>query len=76
MLRRVFSPLHVSFFLLILMSRSTQAQTLPVGQDPPSRRDRITQYIDEERRIVLRGQRHPLATADHDAGAVAPDYRM
>jgi subtilase family serine protease len=38
--------------------------------------DRITDYIDDERRIVLHGNRHPLATAAHDTGAVSDDYRM
>jgi len=38
--------------------------------------DRITDYIDDERTIVLRGNRHPLATAANDTGAVSDDYRM
>ncbi|HTA24236.1 MAG TPA: S53 family peptidase [Terriglobales bacterium] len=39
-------------------------------------RDRITGYIDDEHRIVLHGNRHPLATAANDAGVVPEDYRM
>ncbi|MGA8154518.1 MAG: S53 family peptidase [Terriglobales bacterium] len=39
-------------------------------------RDRITQFIDDDRRIVLRGNRHPLATAANDTGRVSGDYRM
>ncbi|HEY1657064.1 MAG TPA: S53 family peptidase [Candidatus Sulfotelmatobacter sp.] len=39
-------------------------------------RDRITNYVDDEQRITLIGNRHPLATAENDAGPVAPDYRM
>lgn len=38
--------------------------------------DRITRAIDDERRIVLHGNRHPLATAANDAGVVPDDYRM
>ncbi|MGB7585305.1 MAG: S53 family peptidase [Terriglobales bacterium] len=39
-------------------------------------RDRITNSIDDERRIVLRGNRHPLATAANDIGEVSGGYRM
>jgi len=77
MLRRVFAPLHLSLFFLILANPSTQAQTSSAGQNlAAERQDRVTQYIDDERRIVLRGQRHPLATPDHDTGATPPGYPM
>jgi hypothetical protein len=39
-------------------------------------RDRITGYMDDERTIVLRGNRHPLATAANDAGVVSDYYPM
>jgi len=39
-------------------------------------RDRITRFIDEDQRVTLRGNRHPLAVARHDAGVVTPDYAM
>ena len=39
-------------------------------------RDRITRFIDDEQRVTLQGNRHPLATAEYDAGAVTPAYRM
>ncbi|MGO9127778.1 MAG: protease pro-enzyme activation domain-containing protein [Terriglobales bacterium] len=39
-------------------------------------RDRITGYIDDERTIVLRGNRHPLATVANDTGIVSDYYRM
>jgi len=39
-------------------------------------RDRITGYIDDERTIVLRGNRHPLATAGNDTGMVSDYYPM
>jgi subtilase family serine protease len=78
MLRRVFSPLHLSLLLLILASPSTNAQTSSAGQNSllAERKDRITQYIDDERRVVLQGHRHPLATPDREAGVPAPGYRL
>jgi pseudomonalisin len=39
-------------------------------------RDRITRFIDDEQRVTLPGNRHPLALTQYDAGAVAPTYRM
>jgi len=42
--------------------------------DPP--KDRITNYIDDEKRETLRGNVHPLANARYDAGSVAPDFPM
>src|SRR5271167_1800974 len=39
-------------------------------------RDRITRFIDDEQNVTLRGNRHPLALARYDAGAVAPDFPM
>jgi pseudomonalisin len=39
-------------------------------------RDRITSSIDDERTVVLPGNRHPLATAANDIGTVPEDYRM
>ena len=38
--------------------------------------DRITSFIDDEQRVTLRGNVHPLALAQYDAGAVAPDFPM
>src|ERR1700688_1609324 len=39
-------------------------------------RDRITRFIDDEQRITLPGNRHPLALTQYDAGAVGSTYRM
>jgi pseudomonalisin len=39
-------------------------------------KDRVTSFVDDERRVTLRGNRHPLALAQNDTGAVAPDYLM
>jgi pseudomonalisin len=38
--------------------------------------DRITRFVDDEQRITLPGNRHPLANVQYDAGAVFPDFRM
>jgi subtilase family serine protease len=39
-------------------------------------RDRITGFIDDEQTVTIRGNRHPLAQAQYDAGAVSAHYRM
>jgi pseudomonalisin len=46
------------------------------GMLPVEARDRITSSIDDERRIVLSGNRHPLAIAANDQGMVSGDFRM
>ena len=38
--------------------------------------DRITSFVDDEQTVTLRGNRHPLALSQYDAGAVTPDYPM
>jgi pseudomonalisin len=53
------------------------AQTAGVQREFSAQpRDRITGYIDDERTIVLHGNRHPLATAANDEGIVSDYYRM
>ncbi|MGA8647765.1 MAG: S53 family peptidase, partial [Candidatus Sulfotelmatobacter sp.] len=50
---------------------------LPLTQPPFVQvRDRITSFIDDDQRVTLRGNVHPLAQAQYDAGAVAPDFPM
>ena len=39
-------------------------------------RDRVTSFIDDDQRVKLRGNVHPVALAQYDAGAVAPDFPM
>ena len=39
-------------------------------------RDRVTRFIDDEERVTLRGNRHPLALPQYDTGQVTPGYRM
>jgi pseudomonalisin len=82
--RRAISFLTLTIFLSLL-SLDLPAQAQPPA-DPPSPlfmqppyvqvRDRITSFIDEDQRVTLRGNRHPLALVQYDAGAVAPDFPM
>jgi pseudomonalisin len=74
----------VSFFTLAI-TLSLLSQDLPARAQPAPNpanplyiqpRDRISTFIDDEKRVTLRGNRHPLALAQHDAGSVAPNYRM
>ena len=39
-------------------------------------RDRVTQFVDDEQRVALRGNLHPMARAEYERGTVASDYRM
>jgi pseudomonalisin len=72
--RRSFSVLVLTI-LLTLLSQGTSARAQPAEMFTQPQ-DRITTFIDEDQRVTLRGNRHPLATAQHDAGAVSPGYRM
>jgi pseudomonalisin len=77
--RPTLSLLTLTIFLSFLSAN------LPAWGQPPAEpatppyiqpRDRITTFIDDEQRVTLHGNRHPLALAQYDAGAVAPSYRM
>jgi pseudomonalisin len=82
--RRAISFLTLIVFLSLL-TLDLPAQAQPQA-DPPSPlftqppfvqvRDRITHFIDDEQRVTLRGNRHPLAVAQSDAGRVAPEFPM
>ncbi len=77
--RRAFPFLFLTIFLSFL-SLDLPAQAQPAA-DPPNplfaqARDRITSFIDDEQRVTLRGNVHPLAIAQYDAGAVAPSFPM
>jgi pseudomonalisin len=72
-------------FLTLAIALSLLSQDLPARAQPAPNpanplyiqpRDRIGTFIDDEKRVALRGNRHPLALAQHDAGSVAPNYRM
>jgi len=73
------SALSVLFVLLLLtLHLPAKAQTANVAAAtaeravlPPIPQARITQAIDEENRVVLHGNQHPLARPEFDRGAVA-----
>ena len=70
----------LSLFSLNLLAQA-QAQDeapSPLFIQPPfvPIRDRIVNFIDDENRVTLRGNRHPLAIANYDAGAVEPAFPM
>jgi subtilase family serine protease len=82
--RRAFSFLTLTILLPFLsLNLPTWAQ---LADDPPSPlfiqppfaqpKDRVTSFIDDEQRVTLGGNLHPLALAQYDAGVVAPDYPM
>src|SRR5580693_9857039 len=82
--RRAFSFLTLTIlFSLLSLNLPARAQS---PSDPPSPllaqsrfvqvNDRITSFIDDDQRVTLRGNVHPLALAQYDAGAVAPDFPM
>jgi subtilase family serine protease len=82
--RRSFSALFLTIFLTLL------SQDLPARAQPPADpsqaspanplfvqpQDRITGFVDDEQRITLTGNRHPLAISQYDAGKVAAEYQM
>jgi len=80
--RCAFSLLVPTCFLLFLLP-AVPAQP-PVGTphprlvEPPfvEPQDRVSTFIDDDQRVVLRGNRHPLAVAKYDAGVVPAGYRL
>ncbi len=46
------------------------------AKSPQQRRDRITEEIDESRRVVLRGNARPEANRNNDRGYVGDDFRL
>jgi subtilase family serine protease len=77
--RRAISVLLLIIFLSFL-SLDLPAQAQPAVDAPNplfmQPRDRITSFIDNNQRVTLHGNVHPLANARYDAGAVAPDFPM
>jgi len=65
--QRNVSPLCILSIFFSLQTFSLFAQTVP---------DRITSTIDDQVRVTLVGNRHPLARAEFETGAVPPDQRM
>jgi subtilase family serine protease len=63
----------LTIFSVILPSAVVTAQTDLLSARP---KDRIASAIDDEQRVVLTGNRHPLAQPKFDVGAVAASYRL
>jgi pseudomonalisin len=82
--RRASTFLTLTIFLSFLSSDlparaqpAADPSNSPIAQAPfVQPKDRITRFIDDERRVTLRGNRHPLSLAQYDAGVVAADFRM
>jgi pseudomonalisin len=79
LLRHAISFLTLTI-LLPFLSLDLPARAQPPA-DPPSplsmqAKDRIDRFIDDDQRVTLRGNLHPLALAQYDAGIVAPDFPM
>ena len=65
--------------LTILFSLGVPARAQSLGDMNPlyiRPQDRISRSVDDEQTVTLRGNRHPLALAQYDKGAVAPEFRM
>jgi subtilase family serine protease len=62
----------------ILAGSTLSAQVSPAGGSlmEVQALDRITAPVNGQQTIVLSGNRHPLATPQHDRGAVTPAFRM
>jgi len=77
---------HAPSFLALTIFLSLLTPHAGAQADPPSplfmqlpfvqAKDRVTSFIDEGQRVTLRGNRHPLAVDQSDAGRVAPDFLM
>jgi subtilase family serine protease len=77
--RHSFSSSVLTIFL-ILFSRGIPAHAqLPADPSNPfftEPQDRITRFIDDEQRVTLMGNRHPLALSRYDTGEAPSDFRM
>jgi pseudomonalisin len=63
--------------LLPFLSLHSLAQAQPLAEPPfVQAKDRITSFIDDDQRVTLLGNVHPLAASQYDAGAVAPGFSM
>jgi pseudomonalisin len=64
---RVVVPVRMFLSILVCQLFSLVAQTLP---------DRIASPVDDNVRVALRGNTHPLARPEYEVGVAAPDRRM
>src|SRR5882672_8303039 len=60
---------------VVLLAFLLASQAVP-AMAQPDRRPRIVDLADDSRRVVLQGNRHPLARAEFDRGAAPPDLPM
>lgn len=74
--RRAALSLTLTIFVTIFSSAPITAQNSSDRANPlrVQPRDRITSFIDDDQRITLAGNRHPLAMSQYDAGAVPPNF--
>jgi subtilase family serine protease len=71
--RRVTLTLLLSLLPFVSQIEPANAQSSPQFTQPA---DRVVNFIDDEQRVILHGNRYPVAAAQFDVGAVQPDYRM
>ncbi|HTQ85164.1 MAG TPA: protease pro-enzyme activation domain-containing protein, partial [Candidatus Solibacter sp.] len=71
----MFHPKVLHFSLCLLAVSSFLRPAILRAQNAPAAAARLGP-IDESARVVLRGNRHPLATAANDRGVAAPDLPM
>jgi len=76
MLRRSLSSCFILMGVMFSLSIVTPGQLLAQKLLSTRPHDRISRFIDDENRITLSGNRHPMARLQYDVGAAAPDDRM
>ena len=74
--RRLSSVTLIMFCIVLGLSSSTAAQRAEKRLLSVRPQDRITSFIDDQERVTLAGNRHPLARLKNDVGFVDPDFRM
>lgn len=73
------SILSLTVLLTITVpSKPSNAQVESNSENPllTQPRDRIVNYVDDDQRVTLSKNLHPLATTQNDIGTVVSDYRM
>ncbi len=77
MLRRRLSVNLILLCFVLNLSFSATAQTAGgLNRIVVHPRDRITGFVDDQIRVILPGNRHPLARAEYEVGIVPPDFPM
>jgi pseudomonalisin len=75
---RSLSTFFLTAFSIATVQKFANAQAASTPGNPllAQARTRIERYIDDDDRVTLTGNRHPLAIPQNDLGPVAPDYPM